>query len=74
VTRRLAFAAALVLIGGGLTACSDDDPAAPTPVATSLSIMSGDAQQTTPNTATAAPLVVEVRDQNGDALANEVVT
>lgn len=72
--RRLALAAALVAVGTTLTACSDDDPAAPVPVATTLSIMSGDAQQTTPNTATAAPLVVAVKDQNGDALANETVT
>ncbi len=74
MTRRLALAASLVLVGTGLAACSDDDPAAPVPVATSLSIMSGDAQQTTPNTAIPAPLVVEVKDQNGDLLANETVT
>ncbi len=72
--RRLALAAALVVAGTGLAACSDDDPAAPVPVATTLSIMSGDAQQTTPNTATASPLVVEVKDQNGNLLANETVT
>ncbi|MEP7384715.1 MAG: Ig-like domain-containing protein [Gemmatimonadota bacterium] len=74
MTRRLVFAAALVVVGSGLTACSDDKTTAPVPVASSLSIMSGDAQQTTPNTPITAPLVVEVKDQNGDAFEDQVVT
>lgn len=72
--RRLTLAAALMIVGTGLAACDDDDPAAPVPVATTLSVMSGNAQETTPNTAIAAPLVVELKDQYGDPLASQSVT
>lgn len=72
--RRYTLAAALVSAGAALAACGGDKTTSPTPVATTLDIMSGDNQTTTPNTAIAAPLVVEVLDQNNAVLPSQAIT
>lgn len=72
-SRRLALASTLVVTAIAATGCSDDSTA-PAKVATTLVKMSGDNQTTAPSTTIANPLIVQVNDQNGTALAGQVVT
>lgn len=63
-------AAALLLTGAGLTACSDDGSDA----AVAISVVSGSSQTGIVGTALVSPLVVKVTDEDGDAVQGASVT
>ena len=56
----------------GLAACHSDDSTAPR-TASAVSVLSGDSQSGTVGAALAAPVVLQVNDQNGKALAGVAV-
>jgi len=56
-----------------VVAASCKDSTAPTPVATAVSVTSGSAQTAVVGTSLAAPVVVKVTDQSGNALAGVAV-
>lgn len=72
-SHRRALAATLFVAALAATGCGGDSTA-PAKVATSLVIMSGNNQTTAPSTTIASPLIVQVNDQNGAALAGQTVT
>ena len=77
--RRLGAAARtlpLALVALAAAACHDDStsPTSPTPVASSLTMVSGNAQSDTVAATLPSALVVQVKDQNGAAMANVAVT
>ncbi|MEZ4412098.1 MAG: Ig-like domain-containing protein [Gemmatimonadales bacterium] len=69
---RAGILAAVVAVGLTNVNCSDsgNGGTAPTPVATTLALVSGDAQTATAGAALANPITVKVTDQNGAVMAN----
>jgi Bacterial Ig-like domain (group 1) len=57
----------------GLAACHDDSTTAPA-TATAVTVLSGGSQSGTVGAALPAPIVVQVKDQNGSAMAGVAVT
>ncbi len=72
---RAAAFVAVALIGLTNVNCSDsgNGGTTPTPVATTLALVSGDAQTGTAGAALTNPITVKVTDQDGDAMANVAV-
>ncbi len=70
--RRLMTALAVGAAVLGLAACHDSTSAPTT--ATTVSVLSGGSQSATVGTSLAAPVVLQVKDQNGNAMAGVVVT
>jgi hypothetical protein len=66
-----AIAGCLTLLA--ITACSSDSTS-PTPVASTIAIASGGAQNATVGTAAASPVVAKVTDQSGNPIAGIIVT
>ena len=57
----------------GLAACHDDSTTAPL-TATTVTVLSGGSQSGTVGAALAAPVVLQVKDQNGNAMSGVAVT
>jgi hypothetical protein len=64
--------AVVVGLAMGLAACHDDSTSAPR-TATTVTILSGNAQSGTVGAALASPIVLQVNDQNGNALSGVAV-
>ncbi|HMU61450.1 MAG TPA: Ig-like domain-containing protein, partial [Gemmatimonadales bacterium] len=73
---RAGAVAAVALLGLATVNCSDsgNGGTAPTPTATTLALVSGDAQTGIAGAALASPITVKVTDQNGAVMANVSVT
>lgn len=71
--QRASLTFGILAFAGVAAACGGSKSTSPTLVATSVVIMGGNNQQTTPNTALADPLTVEVTDQNSAALPSQTV-
>lgn len=67
---RALVAAGILAAGTVAIGCGSDDPAEPTPVATTIALISGNAQTGTAGAALASPITVRVTDQNGDPMAS----
>lgn len=64
----------LTMVSLAAAGCSDDPNDDDTPVATNITMVSGDAQSATISTALTNPLVVKVVDQDGDPFVGAIVT